>query len=56
MNAAANNGPENGSRQQALFAEIAELKRQRNACQAALAECRRENSELRAQLEGRRQP
>lgn len=56
MNAAANdNGPANGGRDRlaALHAEIAELKRQRNDCQAALAECRRENRALRAQLEER---
>lgn len=33
-----------------LFAELAELKKQRNELQAALAECRRENRELRARL------
>jgi hypothetical protein len=49
---AANNGTD--SRREALFAEIAELKRQRNDCQAALAECQRQNRELRAQLEGDR--
>lgn len=56
--AAASNGPDNGSgndfkaERARLFAEIATLKEQRNELQRQLAECRRENRELRAQLEG----
>lgn len=42
MNAAAENAPPDVAR---LFAEIAELKRQRNDCLAQLAECRRQLAE-----------
>lgn len=36
----------------ALFAEIAELKRQRDDCTRKLLACQRENTELREQLKG----
>lgn len=48
MNAAAANGDDNA----ALFAEIAELKRQRDNCTRQLLACQRENTELREQLKG----
>lgn len=53
MNAAAN-GPDNGgqSERERLFGEITDLKNQRNDLVRQLAECRRENLELRAQLRG----
>jgi predicted RNase H-like nuclease (RuvC/YqgF family) len=54
---AADNGPCNGDdrRLAPLFAEISALKEQRNHLQTQLAECRRANRELRAQLEERDQ-
>lgn len=56
MNAASNNGPDNGTSERKwkrLYDEVTTLKAQRDELQRQLAECRRENSELRARLEGR---
>lgn len=51
MNAAAANGPDSfQAERRRLHEEIAELKTQRNDLQTQLAECRRANRELRAQL------
>ncbi len=53
MNAAASkNGDDFAPERARLFTEIASLKEQRNKLQAELAECRRENRRLIAQLGG----